>query len=319
MTGACLGLDTSCYRTSVALCGAESGAADGPFFQQGRLLSVPEGQRGLMQSEAVFQHVQRLPQLIEALMAEAGAVPIRAVCASASPRDAEGSYMPVFRVGEGAGRAVAAALGVPFLATTHQQGHLRAARIGTALDGARPYLALHLSGGTTEILRVDGDAAALLGGTRDLHAGQLIDRVGVAMGLPFPAGPSLERLAMEGRAEALLPASIRGNDCHLSGAERQALAWVQAGSLSPPMIAAEVFDCIARTVVRLILSASEGTGLSDVLLGGGVASSSWLRDAISRRVAKRNHGIRLFFSRPELAGDNAVGVALIGMERAMRT
>ncbi len=310
----CLGIDTSCYTTSVAIRRIGS-AADGDFFQARRLLSVEPGARGLQQSEAVFQHVKALPALIEALLSEHPDAEIAAVSASVRPRPADESYMPVFRVGEGFARAVAAARNAPFFATTHQQGHVRAARIGTALSPDKPFLALHLSGGTTEVLRADGDALTLLGGTRDLHAGQLIDRVGVALGLPFPAGPHLESLAREGADAEPLSASATGLDCHFSGAEAQAMRRIAAGDRKPADVAAAVFGCVARTVAKLILAACERENLPDALLGGGVASSALIRAAVTARVAARNCGIRLHFAQSELAGDNAVGVAAVGAER----
>lgn len=309
-----LGLDTSCYTTSVAVCSAAAGAPDGSFFQQRRLLTVPEGERGLMQSEAVFQHVTRLPGMLENLLAEFPDAEIVGVCASAKPRAVDDSYMPVFHAGAGAGRIIAASRRVPFVETTHQQGHLRAALVGTPLRTDIPCLAFHLSGGTTEMLRTEGTEAALMGGTRDLHAGQLIDRIGVKLGLPFPCGPHLEKLAREGHAQSRLTASIRGLDCHFSGAETQAIKWLESGELSPEDVAAEVFSCVARTVARAIVAGCEQEGLQDVLTFGGVASSSLIREEIVTRVAKRNHTLRLHFGRPELSGDNAVGVALIGME-----
>lgn len=311
---ACLGLDTSCYTTSVALCGAVSGEAEGLFFQARRMLTVPEGGRGLQQSEMVFQHVSRLPGLVEALCAEHPELAVRAVCASVRPRPEEASYMPAFRVGEGVGRSIAAAMRVPFIRTTHQEGHLRAARVGTALRADTPHLALHLSGGTTEVLLVRGGAITLLGGSRDLHAGQLIDRVGVAMGLDFPAGPALSALAAQGTEQARLTSTVQGMDCHFSGAEAQAMRLIAAGAVSQADIAAEVIACIARTVAKWIVAGCAQAGVSDVLLGGGVASSAPLREMVTERVAKRNGSIRLHFARPELAGDNAVGVGLIGLE-----
>lgn len=311
---ACLGLDTSCYTTSVALCSAACGVAEGIFFQARRLLTVPQGERGLMQSEAVFQHVKRLPELMESLLAEHPDMDIRAVCASVRPRPGEDSYMPVFRVGAGTGRAVAAALRVPFIETSHQQGHLRAARVDTPLNAEMPVLAFHLSGGTTEVLLAQGNDVRLLGGSRDLHAGQLIDRIGVAMGLPFPSGPELEQLAARGEAHSRLHTALRGLDCHFSGAETQALRWLEAAEHTHEEIAAEVFSLIARTVARQIVEGCEQTGVQDALLGGGVASSALIRQEVIARVAKRNRHIRIHFARPDLSGDNAVGVALIGME-----
>lgn len=310
----CLGLDTSNYRTSTALCALSEGAKDSLFYQERRLLDVELGQRGLMQSQALFQHVCRLPELLEKLLNAHPECEIAAVCVSSRPRPVEGSYMPVFRAGESVARSVAAAMKAPLFFTSHQEGHLAAACVGTSLNREQPYLALHLSGGTTEVLLVSPERYALLGGSADLHAGQLIDRIGVAMGLPFPSGPELEKLAKEGKAESRLSASISGMTCHFSGAETKALGWINDKTLSRQDIAAEVFSCVARTVARLILAGCEKENVGQVLLGGGVASSALLRAEITERVAKRNARIRLHFSRPELSGDNAVGVAIIGAE-----
>jgi N6-L-threonylcarbamoyladenine synthase len=304
--GAVIGLDTSCYTTSVAL--AESGEI---AAQERKLLDVELGGRGLQQSQAVFQHVARLPHLIEKLMARSGGARIQAVCASARPRPVDGSYMPVFTVGEGFGRAMAAALGVPFFETSHQQGHLRAAMVGADLTDA-PMLALHLSGGTTEILRAHGDSLDLMGGTGDLHAGQFVDRVGVALGLAFPAGSHLEKLAIQGQAESLLPASVNGLAVSFSGAETQVQRLIESGAHSPEQIAAEVFSCVARTIAKLIGNALASTGVRDVLLFGGVASSSLLKTILPDRLDRLHVRARLHWAEPELSGDNAAGVALIG-------
>lgn len=87
--------------------------------------------------------------------------------------------MPVFRAGEGQARAAAALLRVPFYPVSHQEGHVRAAMVDAGIDGGKPFLALHLSGGTTEILLCENGRLTLLGGSLDLHAGQLVDRTGV--------------------------------------------------------------------------------------------------------------------------------------------
>ena len=141
-----LGIDTSCYTTSVAL------VEDGRIAQERRLLSVAQGERGLRQSSALFQHVERLPELLEALFAHSPGC-VDGVCVSTRPRDAEGSYMPVFKAGECAARAIAAAQGVPLVETSHQQGHIRAALVDSGC-GEAEFVALHLSGGTTEAVFV---------------------------------------------------------------------------------------------------------------------------------------------------------------------
>ena len=307
---AVLGIDTSCYTTSAAL------AADGRILgQKRRLLTVEQGERGLMQSEGVFQHVNRLPALIEALMAEAGDVQIEAVCASTRPRPVDGSYMPVFTVGTGYARALAAALHAPFLETSHQEGHIRAALVDTGLKPEGRFLALHLSGGTTEVVTVDAGAIALAGGSNDLHAGQFIDRVGVRLGLSFPAGPALETMARRGTAEARLPIWVRGGVCSFSGSESAAQRMIDAGALSADDMAAKVFSCVARTVAKMIVNAAHEREIHHVLLAGGVASSTLLRELVEKRVKKQDARVRLYWGRPELSGDNACGPALIGWER----
>ncbi|MBR3905210.1 MAG: O-sialoglycoprotein endopeptidase [Clostridia bacterium] len=304
-----LGLDTSNYTTSAALC-----SSHGEILQSRRLLPVKTGERGLRQSEAVFAHVRQLAQQVENVMKEAKE-PLSCVCVSISPRDGEDSYMPVFSVGEMAGRAIAAAHHVPFFTTTHQRGHIRAAKVQSGLEADR-FLALHLSGGTTDVLLTDGDALTPLGTSMDLHAGQLVDRVGVAMGLPFPSGPHLEKLAVQGRAQALVPVSMdeKNLQCHLSGAEAQLLRMVKDGYAHED-IAAEVYSILCRTVLRLLKAAADQTGTHHILLAGGVASSRLFRELVQERNEKRRLHLKLHFGMPEYSGDNAVGVALIGLEK----
>jgi N6-L-threonylcarbamoyladenine synthase len=191
---AVLGLDTSNYTTSVAVFDGQNG------WNEGRLLDVRPGELGLRQSDALFQHVKRLPALFEKLKEQGLLTDIRAVGASTRPRAVEGSYMPCFLAGTSQGQCLADTLGVPFYAHSHQQGHLAAAAWSAGhmelLD--RPFLAWHLSGGTTELLKVEPDGytvqAEIVGGTQDISAGQLIDRTGVLLGLQFPAGKALDAL-----------------------------------------------------------------------------------------------------------------------------
>ena len=307
---AVLGIDTSCYTTSAALVSA-SGRL---IASSRRLLTVDAGERGLMQSEGLFQHVKNLPDMIADVMEKAPQAEIVAVCASTRPRPAQDSYMPVFRAGESQARAAAALLRVPFYPVSHQEGHVRAAMVDSNIDAKQPFLALHLSGGTTEILLCNQDELSLLGGSLDLHAGQLVDRTGVRMHLPFPAGPSLEKLAMAGkeRVKGLIGVSIKGVDCNMSGAENKIMRWMEEGTMTQEEIAAEVFDFLCRTIERQIEAACEATGCRQALLAGGVASSTLLREMLEKRAKKRRLNCRLCFARPELSGDNAVGVALLG-------
>ena len=308
---AVLGVDTSCYTTSAALVDAQSGEI---LASSRSLLQVAAGERGLRQSEGLFQHVKNLPLRIADVMQGASGVQIAAVCASTRPRPAEESYMPVFRAGEGQARAAAALLRVPFYPVSHQEGHVRAATVDSGVDTGRAFLALHLSGGTTELLLHDAGALTLLGGSLDLHAGQLIDRIGVRLGLPFPAGPALEKLAMRGQAQGRIGVSMKGLDCNLAGAENKAVRWIETGELPPEDIAAEIFDFVCRTILRQIEAASEQARCDQALLAGGVASSTLLKEMLLRRAKKLRLMCRLHFARPELSGDNAVGVALLGAD-----
>ena len=310
MISAVLGIDTSCYTTSAALVSLEGEV----LSSSRRLLTVEEGERGLQQSQGLFQHVRNLPQMIENVFADAAQAKVVAICASTRPRPAEESYMPVFKAGESQARAAAAMLRVPFYPVSHQEGHVRAAMVDAGVDAGKPFLALHLSGGTTEILLCDQGKIELLGGSLDLHAGQLIDRMGVKMQMPFPAGPSLEKLAMQGKAQSLIGVSIKGVNCCLAGAENKATKWLETGSMEKEQIAAEVFDFIARTVYRQIEAACELTGAKQALLAGGVASSTHLHTVLKKRAKKKGLACRLHFARPELSGDNAVGVALLGAQ-----
>ncbi len=163
------------------------------------MLSVPLGERGLRQSDALFQHVRQLPPLIERALSSVNCAELSAVAVSAKPTVAEDSYMPVFLAGKLAAGSIAASLGIPLYETTHQAGHIRAAMFGQEREiGAAPFLAMHLSGGTTDLLTVrlqNGliDEIDRIGGCSDLHAGQFVDRVGVKSACRFRAGARSKR------------------------------------------------------------------------------------------------------------------------------
>ena len=311
-----LGFDTSCYTTSAAAVNEH-----GEVVAASRmLLPVKQGERGLRQSEAVFAHVRQMPMVMEELRKQLDGqnAEIVAVCASAAPRDEEDSYMPVFNVGTGHAKVIADVLGVPLYETSHQQGHVAAGLIGHK-QPEDTFVALHLSGGTTELLSCENGKLTLLGGCADLHAGQVVDRVGVAMSLPFPAGPHLEKLAMryEGKVESLLPVSMEkdGLTCHLSGVETRAQQWIKEGKMCHDQIAAEVFDVLARTVARLLTGACQKAKAKKALVVGGVASSTLLREQLRRRLAKQRVQMEVLFGQPQYSADNAAGVAAIGMRK----
>ena len=307
-----IGFDTSNYRTSVAAV-----TLDGEILVNHReLLPVPDGERGLRQSDAVFAHIRQLRNSEEELRTALQNAEIMAVAASTKPRDGADSYMPVFQTGYTAGNLLAAALNVPFYETTHQRGHLAAALHGTKLEGMEHLLAIHLSGGTTDLLALDGEKLEQIGGSADLHAGQLVDRAGVAMGLGFPAGEALEALAVHGNSEAKLGCSMDdgGLTCHLSGAETRVQKWIREEMLPREDIAREIYDLLARTLIRMLQAGSEKTGICQALITGGVAASELLRQLLEERRRKTRNCPEIVFGKPEMSGDNAVGVALIGAQ-----
>ncbi|MGI6633889.1 MAG: O-sialoglycoprotein endopeptidase [Christensenellales bacterium] len=308
---AVLGIDTSLYKTSCALADEQGRVV----ASASRLLPVAQGALGLRQNDAVFLHVRQFPDMLSQVLAQAEGYSIQAVAVSSRPSDAEDSYMPVFEVGRTLARSLALAWQVPVVETTHQRGHLRAAMIGTTGLPKR-FLAVHLSGGTTDILLKEQDGSiALLAKGLDLHAGQLVDRVGVALGLSFPAGPQLDALAMSGAANGRYAVSIREGGFHLSGAETAALQDVKAGVLPKADIAANTLDVISRSLLRVLDAAAQAHAVCDVLIFGGVAASQWLRRHMQQRNLKRGYGLNLHFGLPEYSGDNAAGVALIGVEQ----
>ena len=301
MTGKrCMGLDTSNYTTSTAL----FDGADG--YQLGRLLDVEAGSLGLRQSDALFQHVKRLPELFDRLRREGRLEDIAAVGASVKPRWVEGSYMPCFLAGETAGRILADTLGVPFFPCAHQQGHIAAVAWGAGrlemLD--KPLLAWHLSGGTTELLYVEPDGTGVLpqkiGGTSDISAGQLIDRTGVALGLDFPAGRALDTLSRTGRPDRGFAVKISNFTFSFSGMENKAKDMAAAGEPAAD-VARFIVATVARTIRRVTDQALEQYPGLPVLCSGGVASNSILREVMSDAV----------FAPPVCSADNALGVAVL--------
>lgn len=311
MACTCIGIDTSCYTTSCACVSNES-----IVFEQRTMLSVALGERGLRQSDAVFQHVRNLPELVESMFLSVERKDIAAVAVSAKPVADPSSYMPVFLAGRMSAVALASALGVPLIETTHQAGHIRAALYQNEILLERDkILALHLSGGTTDVLSVGIEDRTVrkidrVGGSADLHAGQFVDRVGVRLGLPFPSGKQLEILAREAvRRDIKLPSSVRGLDCSFSGQETKAQQLIEKGEAREE-IAYAVYDCLARSIGKLIDSARKEAGELPILLVGGVSGSRLLRELLTKRT-----NAELFFAADGLSRDNAVGTAFLGMDR----
>lgn len=298
-----LGLDTSNYTTSAAVFDGEGGC------NAGRLLEVRPGELGLRQSDALFQHVKALPGRMEELRAGGWLREIRAVGASTRPRAVEGSYMPCFRAGESLGRSLSALLDVPFFEVSHQQGHLAAAAWSAGrvelLDA--PFLAWHLSGGTTELLYVEPDGANVraerIGGTSDISAGQLIDRTGVLLGLRFPAGKALDELSGRSESQALFRVKEREMTFSLSGVENQVRDLTEKGT-DPAQVARFVLNTVSDAVRRATEEAQGRYPGLPLLCSGGVASNRRVRCVLSE-------GCGVLFAQGPYSADNAMGVAIL--------
>ena len=305
-----LGLDTSNYTTSAAVWQPRQDR----LTAVGRLLPVKEGRIGLQQSEAVFLHTRQLPGLIEQAVGRAGAKPT-CVGASSRPRDAEDSYMPCFLVGAACARAAAAAAGLPLFETTHQAGHVAAAihSAGRPDLFERPFVAFHLSGGTTDGLLVTPDDARILRieplcRGLDLHAGQVVDRVGHLLGLAFPAGPALEQLALQSERDDCLRPAMKGADCCLSGVVNRCERLLADGA-SPADVARYALLSVQAALLAMTeaaLNLCRARGLQDppLLYAGGVMANGIIRQTVSARFGG-------LFAAPEYSRDNAAGVAVL--------
>ncbi len=297
-----IGIDTSNYTTSIAWFDGVGGE------NCSRLLPVKAGALGLRQSDAVFAHIKGLPELSGRLFSHVEPAEIAAVGVSTRPRAVEGSYMPCFLAGYSHAKMLADCLGVPLLEFSHQQGH-----IGAALWSAghlewmdAPHLAWHLSGGTTELLLVEPEGRNVrctrIGGTTDISAGQLIDRTGQLLGLPFPSGKALDALSREAAGDAYFRVKCSGMAFSLSGVENK-VAQFHAANGAPGETAAYALRSAANAVIqatRQALAAYPGLG---VVFSGGVASNSMLRE-----MAAPLHPI---FAKPEFSTDNAMGAAIL--------
>jgi N6-L-threonylcarbamoyladenine synthase len=307
-----LGIDTSNYRTSLCLVDMSGRIV----AEEKELLSVEAGERGLQQSAALFQHVKRLPELARKMTMSGRRVV--AIAVSRSPRPTEGSYMPVFLAGQMAAEMMAHFYQVPLYYTSHQEGHIAAGEytLDVSLSAER-FLAVHLSGGTSEILDCtrgrDGYAIDCIGGTEDLHAGQLIDRVGVALGLPFPAGPYLEELGKQAEDAAFsVPSSVKGYTFSFSGPEAALMRAIQQ-NVPAAHIARAAEKCIATTLEKVLRTAVEAGFPKDILIVGGVSANAYIRNRLVKRLTHPAVKAKLYFADPAYAGDNAFGVARIGL------
>ena len=302
-----IGIDTSNYTTSIASFNGVDGV------NCSRLLPVRQGELGLRQSDAVFAHIKSLPELSGRLFSHIQGEKITAVGVSTRPRAVEGSYMPCFMVGYSHAVMLSKALDVPLVEVSHQQGHVAAAlwSAGHLELMDEPHLAWHLSGGTTELLLVEPEGRNVkctkIGGTSDISAGQLIDRTGQLLELPFPAGKHLDALSQEAEKKDTFKVKCQNMTFSLSGVQNKVQQYHAAGN-SPAETAAYSLRCVAGAVELASRQAmKEYPGLR-IVFSGGVASNSLLRQWIAP--------LEPIFAQPQYSTDNALGVAVLA-SRAM--
>ena len=297
-----IGIDTSNYTTSIAFFDGEGGE------NCSRLLPVRQGELGLRQSDAVFAHIKSLPELSGRLFSHIRKDAITAVGVSTRPRAVEGSYMPCFMVGYSHAKLLSDALGVPLVEVSHQQGHVAASlwSAGRMDLLEKNHLAWHLSGGTTELLLVEPEGRNVkctrIGGTTDISAGQLIDRTGQLLDLPFPSGKHLDSLSREATGKDVFRVKCRNSEFSLSGVQNKVEQYHAAGN-SPEETAGYALRCLIGAIVRATENALLEYPGSSVVFAGGVASNTLLRSSCAALPA--------VFCPPQFATDNALGVAVL--------
>ena len=316
--GVYVGIDTSNYTTSLALCDEEGTI----LANLKRPLPVKQGERGLRQSDAVFAHVRNLPSLMEelqSLLHPSGERPktVLGIGYSEKPRRQDDSYMPCFLVGTSAASTLSAATGAPTSAFSHQEGHVMAALYSAGLcdelsnsmsELSNGFVAFHVSGGTTDVLLVRNDHGRfdieLLGTSEDLHAGQAVDRIGVALGFQFPCGQELEALALSCDKPIPKPrVCVNGMSCHLSGLENLALSLYQKTG-DKALTAAYTLDFLGETLSKMSAAAQKKYPKIPMIFAGGVMSNRRIQALLGNRY-------HAYFSEPQFSADNAAGVALL--------
>lgn len=299
-----LGLDTSNYTTSCAVYDDKTGKID----ERRLLLDVKPGENGLRQSDAVFAHMRKLPEIIAPLL-KSRRNKIAAVGVSSKPRDIKGSYMPCFEAGLSAAKLISSALEIPLYCFSHQAGHIVSALF--SIDKMKllnkKFIAFHVSGGTTEaVLCIPGKASPttkIVAKSLDLKAGQAIDRVGAMLGLSFPAGPQLESLALGSSRDYSCRPSIKGVNCCLSGVENLCMDMLRKGE-KPCDIARFCIDYIKLSLEKMLLLLQQEYHGLPVIFAGGVMSDKIIREYFENRY-------EVFFAKPDCSSDNAIGIAVL--------
>ncbi len=323
--GPMLGIESSCDETAAAVLDAEGRVLAEAVASQEQA-HAPFG--GVVPEIAARAHLALLPEMVRAVMARAGVGfdALGGVAASAGPGLIGGLI-----VGSGVAKGIALAAGVPYVAVNHLEAHALTARLPGLIEGGAPfpYLLLLVSGGHCQCVAVEGVGRHVrLGGTADDAAGEAFDKVAKLVGLGWPGGPALERLATEGDAVRFaFPRPMLGRagcDFSFSGlktAVAQEVARHGTGAL-PRTLAADIAAGFQAAVVEVLADRAGhamalfgerygGAGL--LVVAGGVAANAAVRAGLTRAAGAR--GFRLAAPPVRLCTDNAVMVAWAGLER----
>ncbi len=299
--GPVLGIESTAHTASV---GVVSPGEDGSTAIRANVsssYSPPEG--GIHPREAANHHAGTLPGLIRRALEEAGVTSrdLEAVAFSQGP-----GLGPCLRTGASAARALALTIGRPLVGVNHCVAHLE---VGRAVLGCEDPVLLYASGGNTQVIAYAAGRYRVFGETLDIGIGNMLDKLGREMDLPFPAGPTLERMALEGDRLLPLPYSVKGMDVAYSGMLTAATQLLARGA-DPRDLALSVQETAFAMLVEVTERAMAHNGRDEVLLGGGVAANSRLREMTSIMAEER--GAVAYAPPRSLCVDNGAMIAVLG-------
>lgn len=310
-----LALESSCDETAAAICTAEGELLASAIASQ---VDIHRLYGGVVPEVASRNHILHVRPLVEQVLAEAGVklADMRAFAATTGP-----GLVSSLLIGTSMAKALAAAENKPFLAMNHMEGHLLSPFM--AGNGPpRPCVALIVSGGHTMLLHMHGVGQyRLLGKTRDDAAGEAFDKVAKMLGLPYPGGPEIDKLAAQGRADAYaFPRSFLDGhslEFSFSGLKTAVLYELPKLDLQNPAtladVCASVQEAILEVLVEKLVLAARQCREKLVTVSGGVSCNRGLRDKLTARC--KREGLTLLLARPELCTDNAGMIAYAAMQR----
>ena len=300
-----IGIDTSNYTTSL-------GIADlnGHVIENIKIpLSVKEGERGLRQADALFLHTKNFPEIMRKFRDVSKDMQPVAVGVSEKPRNAEDSYMPCFLAGVSVAESISAVCKIPLYRFSHQCNHIMAAVYSANATeiATDTFAAYHISGGTTELVLVKPEKEAFvtekIGGTLDLNCGQLIDRVGIMLGMRFPAGAELEKHASANTEKVHPSTSVDGMWANFSGLENMSEQMIRNGK-SKEYISSFILESVAKSIDKITACFVGKYGNIPIVFAGGVMSNRIIRKKLSGKY-------NAYFAEPQFSCDNAAGTALL--------